>query len=73
MLQRGSVQSPGEIDLAAVLGFGFPPSRGGLLYWADTLGAARIVEIARSLEYVGKRYKVPPMLLKMAREGSTFY
>jgi len=73
MLQRGSVRSPGEVDLAAVLGFGFPPSRGGLLYWADTLGAARIVEMARSLEYVGKRYKVPPMLLKMAREGGTFY
>lgn len=73
MLQRGDVRDAGQIDLAVILGFGFPPSRGGLLYWADQLGAARIVELLGTLDYLGARAQPPSLLLERAQRGGTFY
>lgn len=73
MLQRGDVRDAGQIDLAVILGFGFPPSRGGLLYWADQLGAARTVELLGTLDYLGARAQPTPLLLDLAQRGGTFY
>ena len=64
---------PRYIDLAVVFGFGFPASRGGLLYWADTLGATRILEMVKPLESLGPRARPTPMLLEMARKKRRFY
>ena len=33
-----------DVDLGLIFGIGFPPFKGGLFFWADTLGAAPIVE-----------------------------
>ena len=46
---------------------------GGLLFWADTLGAAKIVEMLKPLENLGTRTKPTPMLLEMAKTGGKFY
>jgi 3-hydroxyacyl-CoA dehydrogenase len=73
MLQRGDVRDASQIDLAVILGFGFPPSRGGLLYWADQLGAARTVELLGTLDYLGARAQPTPLLLDLAQGGGTFY
>ena len=73
MLPRGDVRDAGQIDLAVILGFGFPPWRGGLLYWADQLGAAKIVELLGALDYLGARAEPTPLLLEMAQRGGTFY
>lgn len=43
-LDEDVVASGAELDLATVLGMGFPPFRGGLLRWASTLGAGTIGE-----------------------------
>jgi len=72
-LQRKGMGDPRTIDLAVVLGFGFPAARGGLLYWADTLGAARIVEMLRPLESLGPRIQATPLLLEMAAKKRRFY
>jgi 3-hydroxyacyl-CoA dehydrogenase len=44
VLEEGIVAAPHEVDLALVLGTGFPRFRGGLLRFADTIGISRIVE-----------------------------
>uniref|UniRef100_A0A0A9C0P5 3-hydroxyacyl-CoA dehydrogenase C-terminal domain-containing protein n=1 Tax=Arundo donax TaxID=35708 RepID=A0A0A9C0P5_ARUDO len=31
-----------DLDIASVLGMGFPKYRGGLIFWADTVGAPYI-------------------------------
>ncbi|RAL54328.1 hypothetical protein DM860_001456 [Cuscuta australis] len=31
-----------DLDIASVMGMGFPPYRGGILFWADTLGSKYI-------------------------------
>ena len=46
VLQEGVAGDPGEIDLGVLFGLGFPAARGGLLWWADTLGADQIVQRA---------------------------
>lgn len=73
MLERGSVRDAAQIDLAIVCGFGFPASRGGLLCWADRVGAARIVRLLETLEYLGPRAQPPPLLLDMARQNRRFF
>ena len=47
ILHEGKVRDPRDIDLAMVFGLGFPESRGGLLFWADGLGAERALGDAR--------------------------
>jgi 3-hydroxyacyl-CoA dehydrogenase/enoyl-CoA hydratase/3-hydroxybutyryl-CoA epimerase/3-hydroxyacyl-CoA dehydrogenase/enoyl-CoA hydratase/3-hydroxybutyryl-CoA epimerase/enoyl-CoA isomerase len=73
VLGAGLVRDVGDVDLGMMFGLGFPEARGGLLYWADTLGAAAIVEILKTFEPLGTRYQPTPMLLDMACEQRTFY
>jgi 3-hydroxyacyl-CoA dehydrogenase len=73
LLVEGRARSPGQIDLGAVFGFGFPHWRGGPLWWADTVGPARLVELLRPLEHLGPGYRPTPMLLEMASRNQRFY
>ena len=43
-LAEGIVASPTKLDLAMIFGTGFPPFRGGLCAYADSLGAKAVVE-----------------------------
>jgi len=44
ILQRGQVRNAAEIDLCCLLALGFPPSKGGLLYWVDHYPVGRFLE-----------------------------
>ncbi|MGD2218204.1 MAG: 3-hydroxyacyl-CoA dehydrogenase NAD-binding domain-containing protein, partial [Gemmatimonadales bacterium] len=44
ILDDGVVDSPGALDVAMIMGTGFPPFRGGLLRYADSLGLDRVRE-----------------------------
>lgn len=43
ILEEGIAQSAQDIDVVTVFGYGFPRWRGGLMHYADTLGAAQIL------------------------------
>ena len=73
ILQSRIVPDPRDVDLGIVFGLGFPRFRGGLLFWADTLGAATIVEQLQPWQALGVRYRPTDMLLAMARENRKFY
>jgi len=62
-----------DIDVALVEGAGFPPRLGGLLAWADSVGAAAIVEMLEPFAGLGPRMQPTPRLLRMAANGETFY
>ncbi|MFK7876303.1 MAG: 3-hydroxyacyl-CoA dehydrogenase NAD-binding domain-containing protein [Paracoccaceae bacterium] len=49
ILEEGIAASASDIDLVTVLGCGFPRWRGGLMHYADTLGAKTIVTRLREL------------------------
>lgn len=73
-LEDGIVSSPGEVDLAMVMGTGFPPFRGGLLRYADSIGLGSIVEtLERHARERGPRFQPAPLLLERARAGQGFY
>ena len=72
-LDDGVVEGPDEVDLAMVLGTGFPPFRGGLLRWADTLGPATVLGRLEELEEKhGARFAPAGRLALLAGSGATF-
>ncbi len=73
VLEEKLVRDVRDVDLGLIFGIGFPPFKGGLLYWADTLGAANIVEALKPLEDMGLRAQPTPLLLEMAAAGKKFY
>jgi 3-hydroxyacyl-CoA dehydrogenase len=73
LLQEKRVRNPRDIDLAVLFGLGFPASRGGLVYWADTLGAGQIVEMLQPLEPLGQRVQPTPLLLQAAKGHRRLY
>jgi 3-hydroxyacyl-CoA dehydrogenase/enoyl-CoA hydratase/3-hydroxybutyryl-CoA epimerase/3-hydroxyacyl-CoA dehydrogenase/enoyl-CoA hydratase/3-hydroxybutyryl-CoA epimerase/enoyl-CoA isomerase len=73
VLQEKIVRDVRDVDLGLIFGIGFPPFRGGLLFWADTLGAKSIVEMLKPLERLGKRTQPTPLLKEMAETGRKFY
>ena len=57
------VASAGELDLAMVMGTGFPPFRGGLLRYADGYGLNRIVDnLKKWQDKLGRRFEPPKFL-----------
>ena len=73
VLEDGLVRDVRDIDLALIYGIGFPPFLGGLFFWADQVGAAKIVEKLKSYASLGKRFEPTAMLTKLAESKSKFY
>ncbi|HEV3024785.1 MAG TPA: 3-hydroxyacyl-CoA dehydrogenase NAD-binding domain-containing protein [Pirellulales bacterium] len=73
ILAERKVRDPRDVDLGLIFGTGFPPFKGGLLFWADTLGAGKLVEMLKPFESLGPRYHPTPMLLEMAKTKGRFY
>jgi 3-hydroxyacyl-CoA dehydrogenase/enoyl-CoA hydratase/3-hydroxybutyryl-CoA epimerase/3-hydroxyacyl-CoA dehydrogenase/enoyl-CoA hydratase/3-hydroxybutyryl-CoA epimerase/enoyl-CoA isomerase len=72
-LEDNIVRDPRDIDLGLIFGLGFPPFKGGLMFWADHVGAMALVEKLKPLESVGVRMQPTQTLLEMAQSGKTFY
>ncbi len=73
VLESKLVRDVRDVDLGLIFGLGFPPFKGGLLFWADTLGADKILEMLKPLEEVGERFQPTELLLEMATSGRKFY
>ena len=72
-MDEGIARNVRDVDLALIYGLGFPPFRGGLFFWADQVGASKLVEMLAPLEGLGKRFEVPQRLKEMAATGRKFY
>ncbi|WP_423840025.1 fatty acid oxidation complex subunit alpha FadB [Vibrio mytili] len=72
-LQEGIIATPQEADMALVYGLGFPPFRGGVFRYLDSVGIAEYIEMAKQHAALGAMYQVPQMLIDMAAKGETFY
>jgi 3-hydroxyacyl-CoA dehydrogenase/enoyl-CoA hydratase/3-hydroxybutyryl-CoA epimerase len=74
ILDEKIVASAGELDLAMIMGTGFPPFRGGLLRYSDKLGLpyilARLDDLAQKH---GKRFLATAALRKLAERDGKFY
>ena len=73
-LEEKVVRRAREIDLCTVLGMGFPPFRGGLLRYADSLGLPYVIKTLQEIYQAGAiKREVSPFLLKLAQENRGFY
>lgn len=72
-LEDGIARDPRDIDLALILGIGFPPFRGGLLFWADTLGIDQIRKRLDPLIPLGKRFQPTAIIEELSKTGGKFY
>lgn len=72
-LSEGVVRDPASLDLAMIMGTGFPPFRGGLCRWADAQGLSPLVDLLEEFaESIGPRFK-PCDSLRAAAESGGFY
>jgi 3-hydroxyacyl-CoA dehydrogenase/enoyl-CoA hydratase/3-hydroxybutyryl-CoA epimerase/3-hydroxyacyl-CoA dehydrogenase/enoyl-CoA hydratase/3-hydroxybutyryl-CoA epimerase/enoyl-CoA isomerase len=72
-LEEGIVRDPRDVDLASIFGLGFPESKGGLLYWADQIGAPQVLEMLQPLAPLGLRATPTESLVRMAEQNERFY
>ncbi len=74
ILDEGVARSPGDVDLAMITGTGFPPFRGGLLRYADSVGTKTILAKLESFEReFGARYEPAALLRRKAEADQGFY
>jgi 3-hydroxyacyl-CoA dehydrogenase len=73
ILEEGIALRAGDIDIIYIYGYGFPPYRGGPMWYADTVGSKVVYDRIRQFEkQYGPRWAPAPLLTKLAESGKTF-
>jgi 3-hydroxyacyl-CoA dehydrogenase / enoyl-CoA hydratase / 3-hydroxybutyryl-CoA epimerase len=75
LLDDHIVETPNEVDLAMIMGTGFPPFRGGLLRYADSLTPHYVYDRLNRYTRERNAFRLTPAnsLKKMAETGMRFY
>jgi len=75
ILQEKVVDGPDAVDIGMIFGTGFPPFRGGLLRYADSLGIDQLVSGMEKLEarFKDGRFKPCAYILDLKGQGKKFY
>ncbi|CAO2841917.1 unnamed protein product [Amaranthus hypochondriacus] len=70
VLDEGVVVRASDLDVASVLGMSFPSYRGGLVFWADTVGASHIYDCLKKWSNLyGNFFKPSQFLEERATKG----
>jgi 3-hydroxyacyl-CoA dehydrogenase len=74
ILEEGIAQRASDIDVVWINGYGWPVYRGGPMFYADTVGAAKIVERLKAFQAQGggDEFKPAALLETLAKEGKRF-
>jgi 3-hydroxyacyl-CoA dehydrogenase len=74
ILEEGIALRASDIDMVYLTGYGFPPYRGGPMFYADTVGLKNVVSaMARYAKgRNGQFWQPAPLLARLAAEGKTF-
>jgi len=71
ILDEGAALRASDIDVMWLHGFGFPRYRGGLMYWADTIGVREVYnQIASWHQRYGDRWRPSEYLRRLAEAGT---
>ena len=73
VLEEGIVREPADVDMGLILGIGFPPFKGGILRWADSVGAGPLIDRLERFRPLGKRFEPTETLVRHASAGEVFY
>jgi len=74
ILEEGIALRASDIDMVYLTGYGFPPYRGGPMFYADQVGLGKMLDSIRRFQegYQGDQWKLAPLLIKLASEGRRF-
>jgi len=72
-LEEGIVGSAAEADMALLYGIGFPPFRGGIFRYIETMGLQNFVDLADKYADLGAIYQVSDGVRDMARNGKSYF
>jgi 3-hydroxyacyl-CoA dehydrogenase/enoyl-CoA hydratase/3-hydroxybutyryl-CoA epimerase/enoyl-CoA isomerase len=72
-VESGVAESAQEVDMALILGLGFPRHIGGALRYADHLGLAHVVKRCDLLDENNPLYRPTARMREMAAAGQTFF
>lgn len=72
-LEEGIIASPAEADMGLVYGIGFPPFRGGVFRYLDTMGVANFVALADKYAHLGGLYQVTDAMRELAANNGSYY
>lgn len=70
LLENGTALRASDIDVLWVNGYGFPAHKGGPMWWGQTVGLQRVVDLAVGLgEEIGSQWAPAPLLLDRGRSS----
>jgi 3-hydroxyacyl-CoA dehydrogenase len=74
ILEEGIALRASDIDMVYLTGYGFPPYRGGPMFYADTVGLPKVLSAIQRFQkgYQGSQWKPAPLLVKLANESRRF-
>jgi 3-hydroxyacyl-CoA dehydrogenase/enoyl-CoA hydratase/3-hydroxybutyryl-CoA epimerase/enoyl-CoA isomerase len=72
-LEEGIVGSAAEADMALLYGLGFPPFRGGIFRYIETMGLANFVALADKYASLGPVYQISDGVREMAASGKSYF
>jgi len=74
ILEEGIALRASDIDMVYLTGYGFPPYRGGPMFYADTVGLAKVLSSIEGFQkgYQGQAWNAAPLLVKLAKQGGRF-
>ncbi len=72
-LEEGIVASAAEADMALLYGLGFPPFRGGIFRYIETMGLDKFVALADKYASLGPIYQISDGVRDMAASGKSYF
>jgi len=74
ILEEGIALRASDIDMVYLTGYGFPPYRGGPMFYADLVGLDKVLGSINRFKagYQGSQWQPAPGLVKFAKEGRRF-
>ena len=73
-MEEGVIAEKRDVDVGSIMGWGFPPFRGGVLSLVDAIGINEFVaDCDRLAQAHGSRFNPPKMLREMLARGEGFY
>lgn len=72
-LEEKIVGSAEEADMALIYGLGFPPFRGGIFRYIETMGLQNFVALADKYAELGPLYQVTDGVREMAAAGKSYF
>ncbi len=73
ILEEKMAQRASDIDVVWLNGYGWPAWTGGPMFWADTVGLAKVVEgLETNAPHMDKAFRMSALLKSKAAEGGKF-